>query len=251
MPDLAWNKATWDGAYGWGQRGHEWSSPWGGSAGMFFATLMPRIGAALPAESVLELAPGFGRCTALLLPFCRRYRGVDLSERCVAQCRSRFADHPDAAFFTNDGLSLDAVAGEAFDLVFSFDSLVHADLPVFEAYIPQILALLKPGGFAFLHHSNLAAFPEVSEFQHRSTSVSGPVVADLVARHGGRVLVQEMFNGGPLVAYDCFTLFCRGEDHAGIDNRLIFNPMLMSREGMQARESFNAYLRLLPPASTA
>jgi SAM-dependent methyltransferase len=251
MPDLAWNKSTWDGAYDWRGRGHEWSGPWDGSAGMFFATLMPRIGAVLPAESVLELAPGFGRCTAMLLRFCRRYRGVDLSAQCVDHCRSRFAAHPDAAFFANDGLSLAAVAGEVFDLVCSFDSLVHADLPVLEAYVPQVLRLLKPGGIAFLHHSNLAAFPEVTEFQHRSTSVSAPLVAGIVARHGGRVLVQEMFNGGPSVAYDCFTCFGRADDHRAVAARTLFNPSLLLREATLARESFNHYLRVLPPEAIA
>lgn len=106
MPDLDWNKATWDGAYDWSGRGHEWSGPWGGSAGMFFATILPRIGAALPADSLLEPAPGHGRVTAFLLRFCRRYRGVDLSQQCVDYCRGRFAFRPDAAFFANDGLSL-------------------------------------------------------------------------------------------------------------------------------------------------
>lgn len=251
MPDLAWNKATWDGTYDWSGRGHEWSGPWGGSAGMFFATIMPRIGAALPADSLLELAPGHGRVTAFLLRFCRRYRGVDLSQQCVDYCRGRFAFRPDAAFFANDGLSLAAVAEERFDLVVSFDSLVHADLPVFEAYIPQVLALLKPGGVAFLHHSNLADFPAVTEFQHRSTSVSAALVAGLVARHGGRVLVQEVFNGGPAAAYDGFTLFGRGEDHPEIEPKLIFNPTLMGREGQMSRETFAAYLRVLPAELTA
>ncbi len=218
---------------------------------MFFTTLLPRIAAALPAQSVLEIAPGHGRVTAMLLPFCASFHGIDLSARCTAFCRTRFADHARAQFHTNDGLSLDAVAQHRFNLVFSYDSLVHADLPVFEAYIPQILALLAPGGIAFLHHSNLAAFPEVSEFQHRSTTTSAPLIAELVRRHGGKILIQEMFNGGPNVAYDCFTSFCLAEDHPGVAPQLIFNPELMHREGETARLSINAYLRILPPSARA
>ena len=250
MPDIAWNKATWDGSYDWSGRGEEWSGPWGNSAGMFFATLMPRLGAVLPAESVLELAPGHGRCTAMLLRFCRRYHGIDLSQLCVEHCRERFAGRAEASFHVNDGLSLAAVAGETFDLVFSFDSLVHADLPVFEAYVPQILALLKPGGIAFLHHSNLAAYAGAPAFQHRSPNVSATIVAGLVERAGGRVLVQEVFNGGDAVGYDGFTTFGRGEDHDGVARRMLFNPTLMSREGGMARNTFNAYLRTLPPEAT-
>ena len=251
MPDLDWNKATWDGAYDWSGRRHEWSGPWGNSAGMFFTTIMPRIATALPADSLLELAPGHCRCTAFLLRFCRSYRGVDLSRQCVDYCRGRFAFRADATFHANDGLSLAAVAEERFDLVFSFDSLVHADLPVFEAYIPQVLALLKPGGVAFLHHSNLADFPAVTEFQHRSTNVSARLVAKLVARHGGRVLVQEVFNGGPAAAYDGFTLFGRGQDHPDVAPPVIFNPGLMGQEGELSRRAFGPYLGRLPPELTA
>jgi hypothetical protein len=31
MPDIAWNKATWDGEYDFGRQGEEWSDAWGGS----------------------------------------------------------------------------------------------------------------------------------------------------------------------------------------------------------------------------
>jgi hypothetical protein len=65
------------------------------------------------------------------------------------------------------------------------------------------------------------------------------------------MLVQEMFNGGPTVAYDCFTCFGRGEDHPGVAPRSIFNPALLLHEATLARESFNHYLRLLPPEATA
>ena len=251
MPDLAWNKTTWDGAYDWSQHGHEWSNTWGSSQAMFFASLLPRIAAVLPARTVLEIAPGHGRVTAMLLPFCTDFHGIDLSAQCVRFCQTRFAANANASFHNNDGLSLAAVAQHRFNLVFSYDSLVHADLPVFEAYIPQIIALLAPGGIAFLHHSNLAAFPEVAEFQHRSTTTSAAIIADLIARNGGKTLVQELFNGGPNLAYDAFTTFCRAEDHPGIPPKIIFNPALMDHEARIARNLTSAYLRILPPTAHA
>ena len=244
MPDIEWNKATWDGAYDWKDHGNEWSTPWGGSEALFFATLMPRLAGVLPAEEVLEIAPGHGRCTDILLRFCRLYRGVDLSEQCVAFCRDRFRDRPGAEFFVNNGRSLAAVAGQRFDLVFSFDSLVHADQDAIGEYVPQVIELLKPGGIAFLHHSNLAAYPDVKEWQHRSANVSAELVASLVERHGGRVMIQEMFNGGPAVGYDCFSTFCRHADHPAFERQTVLNPGLMSREGVNAREYFAPYMKL-------
>lgn len=244
MPSIEWNKATWDGIYDWKDKGNEWSSPWGGSDAMFFATLMPRLASVLPATDLLEIAPGHGRCTDNLLRFCRHYRGVDLSEQCVSFCRSRFQGRDDAKFFQNDGRSLSVVADQHFDLVFSFDSLVHVDIDVISNYIPQIINLLKPGGIAFLHHSNLAAYPEIGEWQHRSRSVSADLVATLVEKNGGRVLIQETFNGGPDVGYDCFSTFCRGGDYLEAQRLTLFNPKLMGREGSIAREHYAPYMEL-------
>ncbi|MCA9795314.1 MAG: class I SAM-dependent methyltransferase, partial [Candidatus Eremiobacteraeota bacterium] len=58
-------------------------------------------------------------------------------------------------FKVGDGRSLPGVAAESLDLVFSFESLVHAEDDVMAAYLQAISTALKPGGAAFLHHSNL------------------------------------------------------------------------------------------------
>jgi hypothetical protein len=44
------------------------------------------------------------------------------------------------------------------DLAFSFDSLVHAEASVLEAYITQLAHKLTPDGVGFIHHSNLGAY---------------------------------------------------------------------------------------------
>jgi len=67
----------------------------------------------------------------------------------------------------------------------------------------------------------------------------------------GWVLVQEVFNGGAGVGYDGFTLFGREADHARVEPRMIFDPGLMGREGELSRESFTAYLRVMPGDLTA
>ena len=43
------------------------------------------------------------------------------------------------------------------DFAFSFDSLVHAEADVMSSYANELARVLKPGGCAFLHHSNLDA----------------------------------------------------------------------------------------------
>src|SRR5690606_9267209 len=187
MPDLSWNTSLWGDNYGWEEAGEEWSVPWGGSEAQWYGSLFPRLHRLLPASSILEIAPGYGRWTRFLLPNCERYLGIDLHASCVEACRNRFSNASHARFASNDGLSLAAAPDASFDVVFSFDSLVHAEIDVLQAYVAEILRKLKPGGTAFIHHSNYAQsqLVEGQNDHSRAHSVSASAVADLVSVHGG------------------------------------------------------------------
>jgi SAM-dependent methyltransferase len=208
MPQIHWNHSVWDGSYSWTSAGEEWSEAWGGSTAQWFGCLYPRIRKYLPAKRILEIAPGFGRWTQFLIPGCDEFKGIDLSSKCVEACKIRFPLHRDN-FHQNDGLDLGAAAGE-YDFIFSFDSLVHADLDVFESYIPQILAKLTGDGVAFIHHSNFPASGSPRNIHIRSQNVDSEVVAGLIGKFGGSIVVQERINwvGSPELV-DCLTTFSR------------------------------------------
>ena len=216
MPDVEWNSSIFAGAFDWKKTGgEEWSEPWGGSEPQWFGSLYPRLHRFIPAPAVLEIAPGFGRWTKFLLPACQSYLGIDLSGECVAACRERFAGAEHARFAQNDGLSLAEARDGHFDFVFSFDALVHVEIEVMEHYILQILRKLTPTGVAFLHHSNFAALPAgTAKRGERGVSVSAELVAAIVRRGGGKVLIQERINwGAPYTELlDCMTLLAR-PDH--------------------------------------
>jgi spermidine synthase len=124
----------------------------------WYGTLLPRLYRWLPARTVLEIAPGFGRWTQFLQPLAERLIIVDLSDRCIQACRERFADADNVSFHVNDGRSLPMVDEGTVDLAFSFDSLVHANAGVMEAYLAELARTLAPGGVAFIHHSNAGAY---------------------------------------------------------------------------------------------
>src|SRR5215212_583193 len=90
MPDVEANQRQWDGDYAWPQGGDEWSAGWGGPDAQWHFTLRPRLRRFLPASTILEIAPGYGRWTTYLLESCERYVGVDLSAQSVEACRRRF-----------------------------------------------------------------------------------------------------------------------------------------------------------------
>ena len=157
MPTLTWNKRYW--ASNWADRGEGWSGFWGTSEMQWYGSILPRIHRHLHTGTILEIACGYGRWTHFLKEYCDQLIGIDLVDLCVAACRQRFAGDNHLRFVQNDGRSLDFVPDGSVDFVFSFDSLVHIDETVMRAYLSQFPRILRPGGTAFLHHSNLGAYP--------------------------------------------------------------------------------------------
>jgi SAM-dependent methyltransferase len=208
MPEISWNHARWDKEFDWSQSGEEWSAGWGGSEAQWFGTLFPRLHRRFPAKRVLEIAPGRGRWTKFLVGLCDELVGIDLSEGCIEFCRNMFREN--ASFFVNDGYSLEAAEGK-FDLVFSFDSMVHAEFDVIESYVPQILDRLTDDGVAFIHHSNFAAAGAQRNWHSRAESVSAHRFAKCVEQNGGGLIHQELIDwsreGKELI--DCMSLFSR------------------------------------------
>lgn len=159
MPSIDENVTAWGESYDWLKDGDEWSAAWGGVIYQWFGVIYPRIHQYLAGGTILEIAPGHGRWTKFLASQGQYYIGVDVSESCVAVCRDRFRMLGNVEFHVNDGRSLDCVADGAVDFVFSFDSLVHAEADAIGNYIGAMAKKLGPNGVAFIHHSNLAAYP--------------------------------------------------------------------------------------------
>lgn len=224
MPDTAWNSQVFGGSYDWSGGGEEWSEVWGGSAAQWFGALLPRLRCFVPCRSILEIAPGYGRWTRFVLPLCQEYVGIDISESCIAACRARFPSK--GTFYTNDGYSLAAAPDEQFDLVFSFDSLVHVEMDVMQSYLPQIISKLTPRGVAFLHHSNLGMLGgKAADTGLRGSTVSAESVRACV-NPIGHVLRQEIINWGATEYLDCITLLARpgaydSETSVHINNRFM------------------------------
>jgi len=159
MSNTEQNKHRWNKTYDWQGTGDEWSVDFGGTEALWFFILYPRIHRFIPAQTILEIAPGFGRWTQFLKSQCDSLIAVDVSQKCIDFCRSRFASDSYMQFYVNDGTSLAMVPENSIDFVFSFDSLVHVEKEVIQAYLLQLADKLKPDGIGFIHHSNLGTYP--------------------------------------------------------------------------------------------
>ena len=142
----------------------------------------------MPARTILEIAPGFGRWTQFLRPLCEDLIVVDLSPKCIEACQARFAEYGNITYHVNDGRSLDMVPNDAIDFAFSFDSLVHVESDVLHGYLSQLAQKLTPEGVAFLHHSNVGAYVDratgqlPADFVNKSSRALS-VSAETVPRH--------------------------------------------------------------------
>ena len=167
MPQLEDIRATWDSEAGWSSAGDEWSGAWGGTGQLWHGTLLPRIRSFVPARTILELGPGQGRWTQYLKDLAEEMVLVDVAQHSIDSCRKRFAGSSHIAYHVGDGKSLPTVADGAVDFAFSFDSLVHAEADVLEAYARELGRTLSPDGVAFLHISNMATYRRAAALARR------------------------------------------------------------------------------------
>lgn len=259
MPKVEWNKETWDGSYNWEHKGDEWSQGWGGPSMQWHGTILPRVHQYLPTGTILEIAPGYGRWTQFLKDKCHTLVGIDLSQACIDACRRRFAGLTHLTFDVNDGRSLDMVRDNSIDFAFSFDSLVHADDDVIEAYVAQLSRKLTKDGVAFLHHSNFGEYPYLDRIDRmpekprrmlaklkviepvlhfRSPTMTATKLEGFARQSDMQCIAQELVPWGGRTAFsDCLSTIVKRSSSRVRENRLFRNPHFMKEAQYLSRLS--------------
>ena len=251
--------ASQDLDYDWKEGGEEWSAPWGGSAAQWSGTIFPRIREYLPARTILEIAPGFGRWTHYLKEHCERLHVVDPDSRCIEACRRRFADDSRLVYHVNDGQSLSMIPDRSIDFVFSFDSLVHVSRETVEAYVCQLKDKLNDDGAGFIHHSNLGEYASpiadrlprrVKKFlvkarvldrdHQRDREMTAEMFRSFCEAHGLKCVRQELINWRGRWLIDCFTTFARAGSKLERACKILRNSHFM-REAELIRRTRRSY----------
>lgn len=233
--------------YDWRDAGEEWSERWGTSAAQWLGTILPRIRNCLPASTILEIGPGYGRWTHYLKDHCDRLLVVDRAAQCIDACRERFADEPKITGYVNQGGSLDMIPDRSIDFIFSFDVFVHIQRPVVEKYLAEFSRTLKIGGRGFIHHSNLGAHVSsprkylpgairklltqwhiLDEDHHRTPTMSAELFRQLCWKNGLQCVRQELVNWRGRRLIDCFSWIERTENTRDMKTtEIISNPNFM------------------------
>ena len=219
---------------------------------------MPRIREYLPAATILELGPGFGRWTHYLREHCQRLHIVDPAVECIDSCRRRFADDSRVSYHLNDGHSLAMISDRSIDFVFSFDSLVHVPREIIATYLGQMADKLTDEGVGFIHHSNLGAYrssilnrlpsrmkkllttAKILDQEHqRAPDMTAELFRSQTEKHGLRCLRQELVNWRGHRLIDCFTTVARADSTWPAAGEIVRNPDFM-REAQSIRQESQA-----------
>lgn len=199
MTNLQWNLQNWNDAERWK---NEWREgyAWGPREMVrkdfdrFVAPFLP------PGKKpdILEIACGMGRFTEFLLGVAGSVHSIDLAPHCVASCSERFRDRENFKATVTDGKTLPE---GVFDMVVSYDSLVHADMDVIKAYLDQCADVLRPGGHVAIHHANR---PDLNSSR---MDVRSEQVFEHVQTSGKlRMVAQTLFRLTEGQFIDCFTV---------------------------------------------
>jgi SAM-dependent methyltransferase len=239
------NSISWDKGDGWTiyDDGEGWSSFWGSSEAQWHGAIRPRIAPWLPSGTILEIAPGHGRWTRFLLAEAKAYHGVELSGECAEFCRARFCDAGHASFHQNDGRTIPMVGDRSCDFIFSFDSLVHVEMDALKSYIEECARILKPGGVAFLHHSNMGVYADPFNPDWFAYDVSHAGVKEHIERIGCFPWLQEGVHWcyGADRCNACFTVFSNRPPKE--EFRFFVNEFFM-QEAMLIKTRIDRYMSL-------
>ncbi len=128
------------------------------------SAIIDKLGELAPGKNpkqlrVLEIGCGIGRMTKFLAPIFGEIHATDVSGEMIVGARERLAHLPNVVLYETNGVDLQALPSDYFDLAFSFYVFQHVPTAaVIRANLDDALRTLKPGGVLRFQTSSITAF---------------------------------------------------------------------------------------------
>jgi len=103
---------------------------------------------------MLEIGPGGGRFTEILLPKCDSFIAADTSRHMLARLKERFRGCDKLTCLLLDGKGLREIPDRSVDAAFSYGVFVHLQHWDVFNYLRELNRVLVPGGKAIIQHAN-------------------------------------------------------------------------------------------------
>jgi len=168
------------------------------------------------AEQGLEIGPGGGRLTSLLIPRTRLLHLSDAAPAMLKRLEQRFAEHDNLRFHRSDGMTLPALTAASLDYVIAFDVFVHFEPRLVFWYLRQIARLLKPGGTGIIHYANVLTEGGWRQFErHLQSNVKqrtffaafGTMCPELMTRFLSALELEVVSSDVGLIPRDAIAVF--------------------------------------------
>lgn len=162
-------------------------------------------------SDTIDFACGYGRNAKMLAAAgAAKVTLVDVNPDNIAYCREHVVPLGNFDVVQNNGYDLADLPSGRFTHFYSFDAMVHFDLEIVLAYVSEFARVIKPGGTAFIHHSNYTGNPggNFRENPHMRNFMSALIFKHASIRSGFDILEQELvsWSGADI---DCVTVLRR------------------------------------------
>jgi SAM-dependent methyltransferase len=149
-----------------------------------------------PDSVVGEIGCGGGRVAERVVPHVGSFYGFDISARMLERAREVITD-PRARFVLLDDARLPADLSGSLDFIYTFDVFLHLDLYVMRRYFDEMARVLKQGGKAFVHTTNLTSdvgwsnFVKFDRYRPETHFYVSPETVRTLADRAGFSLLKE------------------------------------------------------------
>lgn len=161
----------------------------------------------LKLDNVIELACGHGRHVEKYKQNSGKITLVDILDKNIQYCKSRFSEDNNITYYVNNGHDLSELESDKYSALFSYDAMVHFEMFDIFDYLKETQRVLQSGGRALFHHSNNTENYTVtfSTGTEGRNYMSAQLFAHLVDRAGLKIIKQRIIDWN-VPNLDCISL---------------------------------------------